>query len=142
VAGFIGSPRMNFLKAICMDASAEGVTVRLGSGGQVMLPLEPNGVSPGQALEVGVRPDDFATPKGEPDPLRLEFDVDLVEHLGNATYLYGAVGGEALVARAPVDGKFAGPMGRLTLSVARSDCHLFNANGRALRRKDVPQAWN
>ncbi|ACC76405.1 sn-glycerol-3-phosphate ABC transporter ATP-binding protein UgpC [Paraburkholderia caribensis] len=142
VAGFIGSPRMNFLKAACVNTGPGGVTVSLSSAAPVVLPVEANGVSPGQAVTVGVRPDDFTAPTSDHDQLRVELDVDFVEHLGNATYLYGTVGGEALVARAPAEGNFAAPMGRVSLSVARGDCHLFDASGQALRRRNVPRAWN
>jgi ABC-type sugar transport system ATPase subunit len=142
VAGFIGSPRMNFLKATCLKATIEGMTVSLGRADPVVLPVEADGISPGQAVAVGVRPDDFTSHASDHDQLRVELDVDFVEHLGNATYLYGTVEGEPLVARAPMGEHSTGPMGRVTLSVATSDCHLFDEKGQALRRRNVPQAWH
>jgi ABC-type sugar transport system ATPase subunit len=135
VAGFIGSPRMNFLKATCTKTTKEGVAVTLGNAGSVVVPVEADGLSPGCTVLVGVRPDDFTLPTDAHDQLKVDLDVDYVEHLGNATYLYGAVGQEALVARATSNGHFAHRTGRVTLSVAGSDCYLFDETGRAFWKR-------
>jgi len=85
VAGFIGSPRMNFLRA---EATADGAVI-LPDHGAVAVPLAlASPVRPGQALLLGVRPEHFP-PAGA---VRLEVTVDLVEHLGGASYAYALSG--------------------------------------------------
>ncbi|MEM7753875.1 MAG: sn-glycerol-3-phosphate ABC transporter ATP-binding protein UgpC [Pseudomonadota bacterium] len=78
VAGFIGSPSMNFLKGEVVDGS-----VRVpGLGGEVI----PTGVAlpvAGNAVTVGIRPQD-ATLRHEPSSL----SVDITEQLGGVAYEY------------------------------------------------------
>ena len=85
VAGFIGSPRMNFIRA------------RLGSDGKIHLPDHEDVMVPlalaaaprqGAELLLGIRPEHFA-----PDmAVRLKVTIDLVEHLGGASYGYAGSG--------------------------------------------------
>jgi lactose/L-arabinose transport system ATP-binding protein len=81
VAGFIGSPRMNFIRA---TRNGDG-TIRLPDHGNVVVPLELTAAPPANApLLLGIRPEHFG-----PDlPVRLRANVDLVEHLGSASYAY------------------------------------------------------
>jgi lactose/L-arabinose transport system ATP-binding protein len=75
VAGFIGSPRMNFLDG----APAEG-GVRVPGLGDLLLPT---GVRPqGAGARVGVRPEHLRLTQGQ--ALR----VDLIEHLGGVSYVH------------------------------------------------------
>ena len=95
VAGFIGSPRMNFLRG----RASEG-TVALEAG-----PVLPMSVAGAGEVRVGIRPEHFVV-GGEVAPL--EIHVDVVENLGGTRYLYGTTrSGEDLVieARDHVDAK-------------------------------------
>src|SRR4051812_13010428 len=65
VAGFIGSPRMNFLSA---SAAAAG-RIRVG-GLDVDSPVQ-SGIDPGRTLRVGLRPEHLDQPEG----IALEADV-------------------------------------------------------------------
>ncbi|WP_196260762.1 ABC transporter ATP-binding protein [Pelagibacterium limicola] len=88
VAGFIGSPRMNFLRA---SASANGVVLAAG-------PVLPMPVSDQSDLRVGIRPEHFIV-QGESS--RFDMHVDVVEYLGGTRYLYGtAPSGEELIVEA------------------------------------------
>src|SRR5438270_2503798 len=57
VAGFIGSPKMNFLPATVTAADAAGATVQLPGGGSVAVPVRPGRVKAGDAVTFGVRPE-------------------------------------------------------------------------------------
>ncbi len=86
VAGFIGSPRMNFLKAAL---GANGVT--LAAGGVVPTLGLP---SSGEVL-LGVRPEHFVLDGGD---AQVDVTVDVVENLGGTRYLYGnTASGEPVV---------------------------------------------
>jgi ABC-type sugar transport system ATPase subunit len=142
VAGFIGSPRMNFLKARCIQKSAEGIQVRLEQGHSSVVPVESSDATQDPALVLGIRPDDFKSPAGHSTDLELDLAVDYVEHLGNATYLYGSVGDEQVVARAPDGTKVGKSKDLIRLAVAVKDCHLFDGEGQAFRRREAPQSWH
>ena len=93
VAGFIGSPRMNFLKAKLADGKAS-----LDAGGSVAA----RGLDTGGDILVGLRPEHFVT--SESADLVFDFHVDVVEYLGGTRYLYGtAKSGEALIIEARED---------------------------------------
>ena len=87
VAGFIGSPRMNFIRA---TFGRDGM-VRLPDHGDVAVPLDLGNAPPADTpLLVGVRPEHFAPDR----PVRFAVNVDLIEHLGGASYAYANSGSE------------------------------------------------
>jgi len=91
VAGFIGSPRMNFL-----DGTFEDGAVRLKSGERVAAACQ--GGKPGQAVKLGVRPEHISlSESGTPDAT---LSVSLIEQLGGESYLHGTLAsGEELSVR-------------------------------------------
>ena len=90
VAGFIGSPRMNFLRAAVKPPGR----IALEAGATLAVPAP--GAGDGQAILVGVRPEHFIAPDGA--DVALDLKVDVVENLGGTHYLYGTLpSGEALV---------------------------------------------
>jgi sn-glycerol 3-phosphate transport system ATP-binding protein/multiple sugar transport system ATP-binding protein len=127
VAGFLGSPAMNFLEG----EMGEGGEVAIGA--EVRLTLDAGAYDEHRgAVVVGLRPHDLVP--GEPGaPTTLPMDVELTEELGGETYAYGAVAGQRLVARLePVHRVRAGET--LPLRVAPERVHLFDPkSGRALR---------
>src|SRR5450830_836916 len=55
VAGFIGSPRMNFIPAVVVQASAQEIQVSLPDTGEsVVVQASAQGVTPGQRLTLGI----------------------------------------------------------------------------------------
>jgi lactose/L-arabinose transport system ATP-binding protein len=86
VAGFIGSPKMNFLRARVIGR-ANG-TLRLSlpdfDGAEVPLALKGEVPANGAEFSLGVRPEHF-NPAGS---VRLKTRVDVIENLGGASYAY------------------------------------------------------
>ena len=84
VAGFIGSPRMNFL-----NGTVENGAIRLTDYPANLVP-SPVPLSDGTAVTVGIRPEHFR----REGPAALDVTVELIEHLGGETYAYarGAAG--------------------------------------------------
>ena len=91
VAGFIGSPRMNFLAGRLSDPS----TVTVGTA-LFTLPTPITSAPAGSEVRVGIRPEHLEpVPQG---PGMIEAQVDFSEYLGNTRYLYCVNGaGETLV---------------------------------------------
>ncbi len=106
VAGFIGSPQMNFFKGkIVKTAEGYGVEV-LGITAEIPAGLggeETFGKHVGKELTVGLRPEDFHR---EPVYLEaskniVEVKADIVELMGAELYIHGECAGERVLVRAP-----------------------------------------
>ncbi len=125
VAGFIGSPKMNFLP------------LTLGANGQVLTrhgaaldwPAAAAGAAP---AELGIRPEHLSL-SPSPGALALPMRVNQVEQLGGHALLHGTLpdGQTGISAQCP--GQHAArPGDALTLYAPAAACHLFDADGRRL----------
>lgn len=129
VAGFIGSPKMNLIPAEVVKATAKGATVKTASGDQIDVAVDASAAKAGDAVTLGVRPEhlELATDAG------VAAKVTFVETLGHATYAYAAYGETPLTVLAPGDARLAAG-GDITLSIPKSQAHLFDAEGQAFKR--------
>jgi multiple sugar transport system ATP-binding protein len=130
VAGFIGSPKMNFLATEVRAAGPDGVTVVLPGGRDVRVPVAAGSLQPGTKLTLGVRPEHLKTGEnGE-----LTGDVIVAERLGGETYLYiRPPAGSLFVVQA--DGNNPTRVhDRVAVGIDPDTCHLFDSDGRALPR--------
>ena len=130
VAGFIGSPAMNFLAAKVSDG---GRTVELsGTGGApVLLRLaRPAPVPVGTAVALGLRPEHLRPAADGP----LEFEIELAEPLGADTLLHGRFGtARELVTVRQSGHVLAQPGERRRFAVEPDRLHLFDSqSGRRL----------
>jgi ABC-type sugar transport system ATPase subunit len=133
VAGFIGSPKMNFL-TLSVVQIADG-KARLSSpalqGGEIELLLREDSITQtGDEVTMGLRPEHLMLGGG--GLAILDVSVDYVENLGGTSQLYTrTAGGHTLVAQIP--GRLKIEMGdTLRLSVDARHIYLFNAEGHAL----------
>jgi sn-glycerol 3-phosphate transport system ATP-binding protein len=129
VAGFIGSPSMNFLSGTLSDG---GRSLRLPGGESLSLgALRPAG-DDGRAVGLGIRPEHLELATDDDAMAKLE--VDLVEQLGADTLVHGHFGGDRtdLTLRLPgVCHLNAGE--RLPLRISADHLHLFDeATGQRL----------
>ena len=87
VAGFIGSPRMNFLRGTVTGSGAGVTTVSLADFDDVTVAVAIEGapLASGQAVTLGVRPESLY-PQGT---VSLAVEIDVVESLGAASFAYG-----------------------------------------------------
>ncbi|KKB77776.1 ABC transporter ATP-binding protein [Devosia soli] len=128
VAGFIGSPKMNFINGKVRSADGSTVAVDLGSLGMLRLPRTSTAVA-GQDVTVGIRPEHMSLGEGE---FTIETVPNIVEHLGIHTIAYSTLpGGEAFIGLFEGNPEIAdGKPLRVSFSVA--DAHLFDARGLAV----------
>jgi multiple sugar transport system ATP-binding protein len=116
VAGFIGSPKMNFIPVTIQGSTAKA------SGFSIQLPKAP-GIEAGV---LGIRPEDLTEVPHEGFP-QIEMKVEVVEVLGADQFLYGKVGGDDVIAR--LDPQFKVAIGdRVRLHVNMRRLHLFDVN--------------
>ncbi len=88
VAGFLGSPRMNFFNAAVVSADPANITVRVeGAGDDLVLPRNGDAaLEAGGRIMIGIRPEAFAL--GAEDGLTFAGIARVVENLGRETLLY------------------------------------------------------
>nr|WP_315187353.1 sn-glycerol-3-phosphate ABC transporter ATP-binding protein UgpC [uncultured Albidiferax sp.] len=86
VAGFIGSPKMNFLDGVVRGVDGAHCQVELpGFGGKlVSIPFTGPAPTTGAEVTVGVRPEHFR----EDGDGHLQLTIDMLEHLGGETFAY------------------------------------------------------
>jgi len=100
VAGFIGSPAMNFVDVTIQgdgNLTAQGTGLRLGIPPSLAGQLGPY---KGQRVTLGVRPEDLRLATGaDPAPFVFDAVVDVVEPLGSEILLDVKAGPNSLVAR-------------------------------------------
>jgi len=100
VAGFLGSPAMNFVPAQLQDSGA--LAVQLADGSQLALPLSRQRKLAGRAqpITLGVRPEHITRATGElrQGLVRRTALIELVQPTGSRTYATFRLGGAELVA--------------------------------------------
>ena len=128
VAGFVGSPPMNFLDGT-IEAAGGGFAFRRDD---LVLPLPAGrfaGLAAGRAVTLGVRPEDIV-PDGHGLPpanaFPLDATINLTEMLGNETLLFTTMAGAEWIARMQQPREIA-PEERLHLRLNLDRVHLFDA---------------
>jgi multiple sugar transport system ATP-binding protein len=115
VAGFIGSPTMNFVPATTSNGTAKA------SGFEVKLP-KPVSATKGT---LGFRPEAL-TDRVVDEANTMQMKVDVVERLGSDQFLYGQVGGDAVTARVDPRMKVE-PGDTVKLGLDTRTLHFFDA---------------
>ena len=132
VAGFIGSPRMNFLTARVVNLTKTKAQVSVPDAPDHMLqiPLRDSAsVVPGQDVTIGIRPEHFL---GEPAGPGLEVRIDVIENLGGMAYAYGRTkAAQDVIVKA--DSERPPRSGMTVTGLIRDEyCHLFDDKGQTL----------
>ncbi len=97
VAGFLGSPSMNFIEVRVEDVSEKGVTVSSPSIDALTVPVGSGDFTRGRAATLGIRPQDLRPSSGAPGMLAGK--VILTERLGSETVVDVRLGaGDEIVA--------------------------------------------
>lgn len=131
VAGFIGSPRMNFIPGV---VSHRGVEIGVSTDAfSLVLPARLPGVQnlmvDGRVL-LGIRPEHILVNQGGSGSSSIEMGVEVVEMLGGQQFIYGTIANNQVL-WVSVDPKFRVSIGdRLKLSLPFDAMHFFDpANG-------------
>jgi len=133
VAGFIGSPRMNFLEGDVARIGNGAMEFRARSGLRLSLPFDGGSLRPDEPVTIGVRPTHLKVT--EPGKSQLAGEVQIAEHLGGETFLYVALpSGETLVVEIP--GQVAARTGETVgIEFEAGAHHVFRDDGRAVGRQ-------
>ncbi len=135
VAGFIGSPAMNFM-ACRLVGNGAGLTVQVTDS--VSLPVPPEQKSRyepyvGRDLVLGLRPEHMTEPRSDATPACADFtaDIEVVEPMGMETMLFFALNGEDICARVSPDAG-AAPGRPMKLLAHMDHMHLIDPDTQAV----------
>lgn len=131
VAGFIGSPRMNFLPGKLISPSASSSVIEITDGTQIQLSIDTQAATAGSKVTLGLRPEDLSNSHGAST---LTVQVDVLERLGGTTFVYGKCAGvDNFVVQRPG----ADPIkvdSSIEIHVPEDRGYLFNEEGLAFKR--------
>ncbi len=121
VAGFIGSPKMNFIEG---QVSADLKMLELASGEKIALPKSGFAISAGQKVTMGVRPTELQP--DEKGPIALS--VKSVELLGGESYIYGSLANGGAVTIHSLGQTSVGLGDTIQVSPKIEEVHLFDTD--------------
>ncbi|MFM2484918.1 ABC transporter ATP-binding protein [Celerinatantimonas yamalensis] len=126
VAGFIGSPKMNFIPAKVTQVTPESVSLLLNGQLAISLHHSKLAVKVDDEVTLGVRPENISQ---EPQSVKVPFHTEVVERLGNSTYVFGQVCGvDHFKMLLPGDQHFK-PYQTIDVYFKEENCLIFNAEG-------------
>jgi multiple sugar transport system ATP-binding protein len=131
VAGFIGSPKMNFLPCEVLGGSAGNAQIRLPGGDAITTASRLDGAT-GGGFEVGVRPEHLHI-DGTGDG-RVSGKVVTTERLGAENWTYLDIGQTELLVVKSVGESHIKPDDTLSVGVTGASCYMFDKDGRCLPR--------
>ncbi len=132
VAGFIGSPRMNFLPAHVVSGGTEAARLKLDGtdDAEITVSTLSRAVEDGQKVTVGVRPENLSL--SAPDGVVLPVSIQMVEHLGGNSFVHTTTAtGTPLTVQEQGHARFrAGSDGQISIDAAH--CMVFDEDGSRL----------
>jgi multiple sugar transport system ATP-binding protein len=128
---------MNFLRAEVAEVNDAGLVIKLAGGGSATAPVVAGAVKQGDVVTLGIRPEHLRVVAGGAGSLSAT--VQLVENLGDHCIIHldreQQDGGRML---AKVEKAPAGEAKLLGFELPPEECHVFDAAGLALPRRDPP----
>ena len=139
VAGFLGSPRMNFLPVQLLAPGSHSAVATPALGQLTALPFDSRALAAGSPLTLGIRPEHLSLQKAQGST---GLCVVGVEYLGCETYVHLDVGqDEPLICRCAANADWRHGE-RAELRPDLGNQHLFDADGKALPRQPLATVSN
>lgn len=136
VAGFIGSPKMNFISGTLVSGDANQAAIKLSNGTTIHAAVDAAGTREGAGVTIGIRPEHFAL-NGSASEAQIEGEVSYIERLGEASFLYLSIEGVDDLVTVRLEGDSNANNGdRMSLGLPAQSCHLFDTDERAFKRKN------
>jgi len=123
VAGFIGSPAMNFVSGVVAEGGDSKATVKLDNASEdIIVPLA-RPVQSGEKISLGLRPEHTALVDNSP----LKGTVAVVERLGSVSFAYVKVGDTMLTVQAE-GSQIIKPGSQVGIELPADRLHMFGAD--------------
>ena len=104
------------------------MTVKLSSGQQIIVPVEPGSTRPGDEVTLGIRPEGLRIDAAGP----LTATVTMVERLGGMTLLHVTAGTDQDMTVQIEGSDPTRAHAHIRLAIDPAACHLFDQSGQAL----------
>jgi multiple sugar transport system ATP-binding protein len=131
VAGFIGSPQMNFLEAELESIQPDGVHCNLLDGRSIVVPVSADEVRSGDRVTVGIRPEHLMAGAG--DDAALRGTVEVIEQLGDSHLIHVRLQTGHLITVRQAGAALVREGKVIALNVPAGSAHVFDSSGRALQ---------
>ncbi|MTI13927.1 ABC transporter ATP-binding protein [Sansalvadorimonas verongulae] len=147
VAGFIGSPQMNFLDGHLESSGTERAVITLKTGDTVEVNCDAHSAKAGDKVFVGIRPEHISAQfssmdNNESGKNRILTKIVAEELLGSESFIYchhEAALGAIIIRVMEITSK---PHDQsLSVSLPPKCCHLFNEEGTAFPRAGLPEVF-
>lgn len=136
VAGFLGSPKMNFLDALITKVTANYTDVSIQGGVDLQIPLINTNAQVGDKVSLGIRPNDLvALTEHQSQDKDFTIQIDVSEHLGSQTIAYGTFNNQPIIIELDKDTQHLDQQ-LLAVKLPVAHCHLFNDAGIAFTSAD------
>ncbi len=131
VAGFIGSPKINFINGIVSKMLKSEALVSLPGYGNstIVFPVKSSTLQVGDSATVGLRPQHF----NNEGALKFQLTVELIEHLGGESFVYAGNGGHELITVATQSGRQLKAGQKFETRFDPAKALLFDASGNRIR---------
>ncbi|HFC9448978.1 TPA: ABC transporter ATP-binding protein [Vibrio cholerae] len=130
VAGFIGSPKMNFIPLTLESQSGKNATFKTIDGEAVNLILEDERKLEDVPMSLGIRPEHIAL--GDEYSVDLKLTVNSVELLGGTSYVHASQGKSKNLIIEVKSNEIPKRNSEIHFSFCPSKCHLFDHLGRTI----------
>jgi multiple sugar transport system ATP-binding protein len=135
VAGFIGSPKMNFVKGTASPVRGGKIAISLPGGTKITLADQGTKVNKGQAVMLGVRPEHITI--GTKNDGELKGTLRIAEYLGSETMFYASLA-DGTDFSVKADGLTKAKSGvEIRFGVPAAACHLFDSSGKTILNGDL-----
>jgi multiple sugar transport system ATP-binding protein len=128
VARFFGMPRMNFIPAVIVAIEGDGMIVEVLDSLRMRLPLLGDELAPGEAVTLGVRPENLQLS----DDGTIAGKVEFVERLGSETFVHLNMKDDFTIVVRALGCYDVKVNDVASVAIDRNRCQLFKASGMAV----------
>ncbi|WP_366654543.1 sn-glycerol-3-phosphate ABC transporter ATP-binding protein UgpC [Fodinicurvata sp. EGI_FJ10296] len=132
VAGFIGSPKMNFIETSVSDVTGAQATVRLPGGSSISVPVKTGQLRVDDKVTFGYRPEHMS--EEGPADAYISGQVFVVERLGGESYFYLKTDEDNIIVVKAAGDSRVKVGDTINVGLHKTLCHLFDENGDAVEK--------
>ena len=128
VAGFIGSPKINFMSGVVDEIDGNEAVVRIDGLENDVVKVHATGLGVNEHIKIGIRPEEFQlAERPNPEDLVVTGSVQSADRLGNITYAYIDAGLDATLTVQTFRNRRIKTGAAVTLSVPPGRIDVFNS---------------
>ena len=133
VAGFIGSPSMNFISCQVSAASDKLIKGKINNSQEITIDLNKKCSTPikkGDTIIIGVRPENIGITQEHKNSIKVDGKLITLEKLGNTSYAYIETSKDNVITCQAKE--FKGAKENVSVYFQAADCYIFNQSGESI----------